>query len=169
MSSSEVVLAPLPTAAELNKSVGMPQPPLDSSLSSSTPTPNPPEVTEAAPIISDKQRVEELEKTNKKHEQRIKDLELALAESRKIIRDRETLLTQVQWKPKVTTPSFYIPFLHYIPFFFLTSFIILNHSSHHRRTSTCGRIPKSQTNKSATPLRSASKPSRTNFESWRRW
>lgn len=118
--SSEVVLAPVPGEAELNKSVGMPQPP--SSLSDST-TPEP----EAAPV-SDKQRAEELEKVNKKHEQRIKDLELALAESRKIIRDRENLLTQVQWKPKVFIFTYYYPLicsiftsnipLRFIPFHF---------------------------------------------------
>lgn len=47
------------------------------------------------------QRVVELEMVNKKLENRVADLETALVEARKIIRDRENLLTEVQFKPKV--------------------------------------------------------------------
>lgn len=91
------------------------------------------------------QRVEELERTNKKLEARVYDLETALAEARKIIRDRENLLTEVQFKPKVCVLSSII---------FVWSFLTFL-----RTTSMHGRIPESLTNKSRTRWRSACKPS----------
>jgi hypothetical protein len=63
-------------------------------------------------VVSSPLTIEELERSNKKLELRVKDLETALAESRKIIRDREQLLTQLQWKPKVRT--FFISYLFLI-------------------------------------------------------
>eukprot|EP01111_Echinosteliopsis_oligospora_P016636 TRINITY_DN698_c0_g1_i1.p1 TRINITY_DN698_c0_g1~~TRINITY_DN698_c0_g1_i1.p1 ORF type:complete len:245 (+),score=66.96 TRINITY_DN698_c0_g1_i1:55-789(+) len=45
-------------------------------------------------------RLEELERTNRRQADKINDLEIALAEARKIIQSRESLLTQLQWQPK---------------------------------------------------------------------
>jgi len=45
-------------------------------------------------------RVEELERQNRKQADKINDLEIALAEARKIIKTREALLTKIQWEPK---------------------------------------------------------------------
>ncbi len=60
---------------------------------------NPPPIED--PNLLYYKKIGELESTNKKQEQRVKDLELALSEARKIIKDREELLCQMQWRPKV--------------------------------------------------------------------